>query len=1369
MLESAEPVALPVTDGLEVWLDAARIDAPAPSVGEESIGVPLASWPDASGLERHVSQADETARPRLVRIGSDAVVRFDGENDHFRATGLGRTLESATLFIVAAPYANPGSFRAFLAANLLKKTDFQTGLTVDLGPTMRSSFDGLNVEGIGFEGARDLLDSNYPFGGLHVMEIAIDPAGKQVRFRVDGKLEGTRPFDPSTLNLDELTIGARHYVHGGSGFYVSGFIKADIAEVVMYGRALAEDEARQVRESLQARHAALARELPELALPLAADGRVPLETVAAPPALQMFVPGFEVRQLPVTLPNINNVRYRPDGTLVALAYDGDIYLLSDTDGDGLEDKADVFWNNEGRVRSAIGMALTPPSYQYGEGAIIATKTEILLLADTDGDRKADKEIVVASGWPESFHSVDALGVAIDPTDHSVYFAIGTGNFTDPYMRDKEGNMAYRLDGDRSTIQRVARDFSKRDIFCTGVRFPVGLAINRHGDLFGTDQEGATWVPNGNPLDELLHLQEGRHYGFPARHPDLLPSVIDEPSTYDYSPQHQSTCGMIFNDPVGDGATFGPDFWAGDAVVSGYSRGKLWRTKLVKTPHGYLADNRLIACLNMLIVDAGIAPNGDLVAAVHSGGPDWGSGPTGEGKLYRISYADREAPQPVATWAAGPNEVHIAFNRPLDEQHLQGLVSGTRITAGEHVRAGDEFETLRPGYEVVIRQLAIPRYDLPVYNVQITPDRRELILVTETQKAAVHYAVELPGFGRPPFTGADDPAPGAVLPQYPRVDLDYALQGVSAEWQASDRSWSGWLPHVDLAAIGELMAGSASHAQFADVVRAPGRLRLRTQVELTNMLVPAVQPGSTLDYSLPPEAVTVRFEASEPFTLHTPAGDTEAIAVDGVYAATFANGPDHDRLVPVEVDLRCEHGNPRFTVVWNTADDDRWRALPLHRLWLPWAERQSSRMDELKERVIPELAGGSWARGRAVFHSKEANCFTCHSIRGLGGLIGPDLSNLIHRDYVSVLRDVTNPNYAINPDYIAHTVLLGDGRVFTGTLRNDGENLLISDTDGKVTTIARADVEQSAPTSKSIMPEKLTEKLPPDQLKDLLTYLLIPPPHMPLDSPETPPAPRNLAEVEAVLAGTPEPPQPVRPIHIVLVAGDKDHGPGEHDYPAWQKAWAQLLPIALQTTASTAWDWPSADDLARADVLVFYQKGTWTPERARDIDAFLKRGGGLVYIHYAVDGGTDAPGFAQRIGLAWQGGRSKFRHGPLELGFEGGADHPIARNFSHVNLVDESYWNLVDAGASPKVLASAPEEGEQQPLFWTLEPARGRVFVSIPGHYSWTFDDPLFRLLLFRGIAWTAREPVDRFNELVTIGARVTQPAAAVNQQARNQP
>ena len=90
------------------------------------------------------------------------------------------------------------------------------------------------------------------------------------------------------------------------------------------------------------------------------------------------------------------------------------------------------------------------------------------------------------------------------------------------------------------------------------------------------------------------------------------------------------------------------------------------------------------------------------------------------------------------------------------------------------------------------------------------------------------------------------------------------------------------------------------------------------------------------------------------------------------------------------------------------------------------------------------------------------------------------------------------------------------------------------------------------------------------------------------------------------------------------------------------------------------------------------------------------------------------------------------------------------------MVDESYWKLRGDLSKATVLATAPDDGEPQPLFWTIDHNPGRVFVSIPGHYSWSFDDPMFRILLLRGIAWTAKEPVDRFNEAVYPGAGVVE-------------
>ena len=241
----------------------------------------------------------------------------------------------------------------------------------------------------------------------------------------------------------------------------------------------------------------------------------------------------------------------------------------------------------------------------------------------------------------------------------------------------------------------------------------------------------------------------------------------------------------------------------------------------------------------------------------------------------------------------------------------------------------------------------------------------------------------------------------------------------------------------------------------------------------------------------------------------------------------------------------------------------------------------------------------------------------------------------------------------------------------------------------------------------------------------------------------------------------------RPLNILLVAGAKDHGPGEHDYPAWLRVWSELLRGAEGVTVETAMEWPTPEQLSSADTIAFFQKGAWNAERATAIDAHLAKGGGLVYIHWAVEGDAQAPAFAQRIGLASHAAKLKYRHGPLDLSFESlglesGSAHPIGRNFDKVHFHDESYWQMQGDPTKVKLIATGLEDGEPRPLFWTLEPAvpnakeQGRVFVSILGHYSWTFDDPLFRILLLRGIAWTANESVDRFNELATMGVKLAE-------------
>ncbi|HTI49322.1 MAG TPA: hypothetical protein VL475_00170, partial [Planctomycetaceae bacterium] len=529
-----------------------------------------------------------------------------------------------------------------------------------------------------------------------------------------------------------------------------------------------------------------------------------MATASAAPPVQVFVPGFAVRELPVEVPNINCLRYRPDGKLLALCYDGSVWLLSDGDGDGLEDRADPLWKSDGTIKSPLEMVVTP------EGVYISASRGIFLLHEGRLEKiPVDwaAPINATGAWIDGA-GVDALGLARD-AEGNLYVAIGTPDFTNPYLL-KEGKAGYDVKGDRGAILKFSADRSRRELYATGVRFGVSLAFNQEGDLFCTDQEGASWLANGNPFDELLHIKPGRHYGFPPSHPSHLPGVVDEPSVFDYAPQHQSTCGLTFNESVNGGRSFGPEFWAHDAFVAGYSRGKLYRTTLAKSQAGYVARNELFACLGMLTMDACVTPDGGLVVACHSGKPDWGSGPSGKGKLYKIGHSDPALATPVLAWAQSATELRIAFDRPLTVAQLADLGSGAHIEYGRYVGTGDRFESLWPGYKVVQDQKRTARNALKILDVKTSQDRRNLIVTTATHVEAVPHAITLPGLGRP--RKAD--ARRAEMPQMSETDLQYDLTGVEAIWQAesgNDR-WSGWLPHLSLDVARHFTRSSVEHDQ-----------------------------------------------------------------------------------------------------------------------------------------------------------------------------------------------------------------------------------------------------------------------------------------------------------------------------------------------------------------------------------------------------------------------------------------------------------------------------------------------------------------------------------------------------------------------------
>ncbi len=813
------------------------------------------------------------------------------------------------------------------------------------------------------------------------------------------------------------------------------------------------------------------------------------------PPVQILVPGFEVRELPAKLTNLVNIEYAPDGKLFAAGYDGRIHLVSDSDGDGLEDKVHTIWDKTSDDYP-LGMVV------HDKAVYVLRKAELERFVDSDSDGIPDKREVVLSDWDDAKlqkhplilrRRVDyAMGLAIGP-DGCIYIGMGNAAYNNAYMLDKDGKLGdkdvshYDPKNIRGCVLRFSPDGKSKEQLLTGTRYLMSLQFNAIGDLFGTDQEGATWMPNGNPFDELLHLEPGRHYGFPPSHPKYLPNVVDEPSVFDYAPQHQSICGFRFNDRS---KSFGPAWWKGDAILAGYTRGKLYRTKTIKTDAGYVAHNQLFGQMQSLASDVAISPQGELVVASHTGKPDWGTGPSGNGILHKIRY-HAEPPVPVWAWSAGPGEFRISFDKPLSPALWKNLAKQVSIEAGTYVFAADRLEKIRPGYEVVKLQQLAQRRIVDVLSSSLSPDSRTIILYTPRSVVDEHYAITLPALERHSPTKEE-------LNQEARIDLLADLHGVVALHQADSDSGAAptatVLSHAEMSVAKALVESSAEQQQWIDRMRGPGVVTLRGKLDLWEMLHPAIQPNAKLDYERAVEEVTVVVTATVPFQMDLQPQKLSSKPSGDLHKIEFQHTGKDKTWVPFELRMKTSDKDPQLKWRWFTATDQRLRAFATRRFVLPWAVPASEEsIAEVDRSKMPELAGGNWQQGRQIFFGDQVNCSKCHQVRGEGAKVGPDLSNLVQRDYDSVYRDISQPSAAMNPDYLAYTVLLTDGRVMTGVVHSETkERLHLADNTGKLTEVPRSDIEKIAASKTSVMPEELLKKLNDQQLRDLMTFLLIEP-------------------------------------------------------------------------------------------------------------------------------------------------------------------------------------------------------------------------------------------------------------------------------------
>jgi putative membrane-bound dehydrogenase-like protein len=129
-----------------------------------------------------------------------------------------------------------------------------------------------------------------------------------------------------------------------------------------------------------------------------------------------------------------------------------------------------------------------------------------------------------------------------------------------------------------------------------------------------------------------------------------------------------------------------------------------------------------------------------------------------------------------------------------------------------------------------------------------------------------------------------------------------------------------------------------------------------------------------------------------------------------------------------------------------------------------------------------------ALGRAVF---AKTCQQCHTLFGAGGKVGPELtgSNRANLDYL--LSNVLDPSAVMAKEYMPSIILLSDGRIVTGIVREQDKNALTVVTANETLTIPRGEIDQLERSNKSMMPDDILKPLGEAQVRSLVAYLASP--------------------------------------------------------------------------------------------------------------------------------------------------------------------------------------------------------------------------------------------------------------------------------------
>lgn len=235
------------------------------------------------------------------------------------------------------------------------------------------------------------------------------------------------------------------------------------------------------------------------------------------------------------------------------------------------------------------------------------------------------------------------------------------------------------------------------------------------------------------------------------------------------------------------------------------------------------------------------------------------------------------------------------------------------------------------------------------------------------------------------------------------------------------------------------------------------------------------------------------------------------------------------------------------------------------------------------------------------------------------------------------------------------------------------------------------------------------------------------------------------------------------------------GQNNHDWKATTPLMKSTLEVSGLFSVDVATAPPAdtagfAPEFSDYDVVVSNYNGQDWPKETQDaLVEYMKAGGGLVIVHAANNSFPNWPEYNKMIGLGGWGGRNeqsgpylRLRDGKIvkdKTKGTGGShgsqhafqvivrdnDHPITTGMpsAWMHVQDELYDRLRGPAENVRVLATAWSDpktggsGEHEPMIFTVDYGKGRVFHTPMGHSTEALRCVGFIVTLQRGAEWAA--------------------------------